>query len=157
MASVIKRAVLSTATGCARAGGLGIVERDSGFFFRPDAHDAEAKTVLGKKLPAGRGIEDGRDVLALVAQHPATARHLTTKLAVRFVADEPPPALIDRLAQTYQTSGGDLRAVTRALAYSPEFWSRDSADEQDQVAVRGRGVGGARAGRRRHHRRDSRR
>ena len=109
-----------------RAGGLGIVERESGFFFRPDAHDAEAKTVLGKKLPAGRGIEDGRDVLALVAQHPATARHLATKLAVRFVADEPPPALVDRLAQTYQASGGDLRAVTRALAYSPEFWSRDA-------------------------------
>ncbi len=92
----------------------------------PDAHDAEAKTVLGKKLPAGRGIEDGRDVLALVAHHPSTARHLATKIAARFVADEPPPALVDRLAQTFLSTGGDLREVMRALAYSPEFWSRDA-------------------------------
>ena len=102
--------------------------------------------MLGKKLPAGRGIEDGRDVLAMVAQHPSTARHLATKIAARFVADEPPPALVDRLAQTFLSTGGDLREVMRALAYSPEFWSRDDARQQDQVAVRGRGVGGARAG-----------
>jgi uncharacterized protein (DUF1800 family) len=112
-----------------RAGGaarLGSIERAGGFFFRAGAHDAEAKTVLGKKLPAGRGIEDGLDVLAMVASHPSTARHLATKIAARFVADEPPPALVDRLAQTFLTTGGDLRAVTRALAYSPEFWSRDA-------------------------------
>jgi uncharacterized protein (DUF1800 family) len=115
--------------GAGRMGGAGpmrFVERDGGFFFRADAHDAEAKTVLGKKLPAGRGIEDGRDVLAMLAHHPSTARHLATKIAARFVADEPPPALVDRLAQTFLSTGGDLRDVMRALAYSPEFWSRDT-------------------------------
>jgi uncharacterized protein (DUF1800 family) len=116
------------------AGRAGSVEREApppqpgmaqgGFFFRAGAHDAEAKTVLGKKLPAGRGIEDGRDVLAMVSRHPSTARHMATKIAARFVADEPPPALVDRLAQTFLATGGDLKQVMRTLAYSGEFWSR---------------------------------
>jgi uncharacterized protein (DUF1800 family) len=93
------------------------------FVFRADAHDAEPKTVLGHQLGRGRGIEDGLDVLDLAARHPSTARHLARKIAARFVADEPPPALVDRLAETYRSTDGDLRAVMRALAYSPEFWS----------------------------------
>jgi uncharacterized protein (DUF1800 family) len=105
------------------AGRFGFVERESGFRFRPDAHDAEAKTVLGKKLAAGRGLEDGLDVLALLARHPSTARHLATKIAARFVADEPPPELVDRLARRFLASDGDLREVMRTLAYAPEFWS----------------------------------
>jgi uncharacterized protein (DUF1800 family) len=111
-----------------RAGGgrrLGYVERD-GFVFRADTHDAEPKTVLGRKLPGGRGIEDGLDVLELVAHHPSTARHLATKIAARFVADDPPPSLVDRLAQTFLATDGDLRQVMRALAYSPEFWSAEA-------------------------------
>jgi uncharacterized protein (DUF1800 family) len=104
---------------------LGFLERD-GFVFRPDAHDAQPKKVLGKTLPGGRGIEDGRDVLDLLAHHPSTARHLGTKIAARFVADEPPQALVDRLAQTFLATGGDLREVMRALAYSPEFWGPEA-------------------------------
>ncbi len=80
-----------------RAGGLGF-ESAGEFLFRADLHDAGEKMVLGKRLPAGRGIEDGKDVLDLLAAHPATARHLATKLAVRFVSDTPPQALVDRLA-----------------------------------------------------------
>ncbi len=96
---------------------------DGEFLFRPDAHDAGAKTVLGQRLAAGRGIEDGEEVLALLARHPATARHLARKLAVRFVSDDPPPALVDRLAATFTSTGGDLRAVVLALACSPELWA----------------------------------
>jgi hypothetical protein len=106
-----------------RAGGLGFV-RDGLFVFRADAHDAGAKTVLGVELRAGRGIEDGEQVLDLLAAHPAAARHLASKLAARFVADDPPPALVDRLAQLFASSGGDLAAVTRALVAAPEFWDR---------------------------------
>jgi uncharacterized protein (DUF1800 family) len=106
-----------------RAGGLGF-RQEGEFLFRADQHDAGAKTVLGKRLPAGRGIEDGEQVLDLLAVHPATAKHLARKLAVRFVSDNPPQALVDRLAAVYLKSGGQVRPVLRALAESPELWSR---------------------------------
>ncbi|HEX2643829.1 MAG TPA: DUF1800 domain-containing protein, partial [Thermoanaerobaculia bacterium] len=108
-----------------RRGRLGF-EVDGQFLFRADAHDAGKKVILGRSFPAGRGIEDGEAVLDLVASHPATARHLAAKLAVRFVSDQPSPALIDRLAQVYRTSGGDTRAMLAALASSPEFWKRET-------------------------------
>jgi uncharacterized protein (DUF1800 family) len=108
-----------------RAGGLGF-ESEGDFLFRADMHDAGVKTVLGKRLPAGRGVEDGEDVLELLAVHPATARHLATKLAVRFVSDQPPKALVDRLTSIYLQTGGDVRALLRAIAQSPEFWSRQA-------------------------------
>ena len=100
--------------------------REGGFVFRPAGHDRGAKTVLGKKLPAGRGIEDGmtdgETVLDLLAVHPSTAKHLATKLAVRFVSDKPSPALVDRLAAVYLKSGGQVKPVLRAIAESPDFW-----------------------------------
>lgn len=99
---------------------------DGPFLFRADAHDAERKEVLGHWLPAGRGVEDGEEVLNLLAAHPSTARHLTTKLAVRFVSDEPPESLVDRLAKVFLGSSGDLRKVMVALVESPEFWSQDA-------------------------------
>ncbi len=108
-----------------RAGGLGFV-REGDFVFRADAHDAGAKTVLGVRLPAGRGIEDGEQVLDLVATHPATARHLAAKLAARFVADEPSADLVDRIAEVFSASGGDLRRTLAALVAAPEFWARDA-------------------------------
>ena len=107
------------------AGGMGFQAKGE-FLFRADLHDATEKVVLGKRLPAGRGIEDGEDVLDLLAAHPSTARHLAAKLAVRFVSDHPPKALIDRLAAVWQKSGGDTRAMLRAIAESPEFWSREA-------------------------------
>jgi uncharacterized protein (DUF1800 family) len=108
-----------------RVGGLGFL-RDGEFLFRADLHDAGTKTILGHKLPADRGIEDGEQVLDLLAVHPATAKHLAAKLAVRFVSDQPSPALVDRLAAVYLKSGGQMRPVLRALAESPEFWRRES-------------------------------
>jgi uncharacterized protein (DUF1800 family) len=108
-----------------RAGGLGF-HQEGDFLFRADRHDAAAKTVLGTTLPAGRGIEDGEAVLDLLAANHATARHIATKLAVRFVSDHPPQALVDRLTGLYVKTGGDVRRLVAAIAESPEFWRRDA-------------------------------
>jgi uncharacterized protein (DUF1800 family) len=108
-----------------RAGGVGGMgfRIEGEFLFRADAHDAGEKTILGQRFPAGRGIEDGEQVLDLLAAHPSTARHIAAKLAVRFVSDQPPKALVDYLAAVYLQSGGDVRRLLRAVAESPEFWA----------------------------------
>ena len=94
------------------------------FVFRPEIHDADEKVVLGHRLPAGRGIEDGEQVLDILARHPATARFIARKLAIRLVSDDPPPALVDRAAQTFLRTDGDIREVVRTIVTSPEFFSR---------------------------------
>ena len=94
-----------------------------GFVFRPAMHDAGEKTVLGRRLPAGRGMEDGEAVLDLVARHPSTARFIATKLARRFVADAPPASLVDRAAATFTRTDGDIRETLRTILTSPEFFS----------------------------------
>lgn len=96
----------------------------TGFVFRAAAHDAGEKVVLGHRLPAGRGIEDGEQVLDIVARHPSTARFIAHKLAVRFVSDSPPPALVERAAGTFTRTDGDIREVVRTIVTSPEFFSR---------------------------------
>lgn len=97
---------------------------DPEFWFNRSAHDAEAKRVLGVTLPAGRGIEDGEQVLDLLARHPSTARFIARKLAVRFVSDSPPGALVERAAEVFRRTDGDLREVVRTIITSPEFFSR---------------------------------
>jgi uncharacterized protein (DUF1800 family) len=108
-----------------RVGGLGF-HAEGDFLFRADMHDAGAKTILGTRLPAGGGVEEGEAVLDLLSRHPSTARHLAAKLAVRFVSDTPSKALVDRLAKVYLDTNGDIRRMLVALAESPEFWSRDA-------------------------------
>jgi uncharacterized protein (DUF1800 family) len=108
-----------------RFGGLGF-RLDGDFLFRADMHDSGPKVILGQRFPAGRGIEDGEEVLDLLALHPATARHLSAQLAARFVSDSPPQAMVDRLAATYESSGGNVRALLRTLVQSREFWSREA-------------------------------
>jgi uncharacterized protein (DUF1800 family) len=93
----------------------------SGFTFNERVHDHGAKHVLGHTLKAGRGIEDGEDVLDLLARHRSTARFIATKLVRRFVSDTPPPALVDRAAQAFTRTDGDLREVMRVILTSPEF------------------------------------
>jgi uncharacterized protein (DUF1800 family) len=95
------------------------------FKFDERVHDPDPKIVLGKKIHAG-GIKDGEEVIALLSKNPNTARFISTKLARRFVSDTPPPALVDRMAKTFQKSDGDIREVLRTMIYSPEFWSRDA-------------------------------
>jgi uncharacterized protein (DUF1800 family) len=95
-----------------------------GFVFRPEQHDAGEKVVLGRPLPAGRGIEDGEEVLDILTRAPATARFITTKLARHFVSDDPPPALVDRCAKTFSRTEGDIGETMRCLVTSHEFFSR---------------------------------
>lgn len=97
--------------------------RGAKFRFAPRMHDNGEKLVLGQKIPAGGGMEDGWRVLHLLAQHPNTARFISRKLAQRFVADEPPASLVDKMAQTFRKSDGDLRAVMKTLLFSTEFAS----------------------------------
>jgi hypothetical protein len=94
------------------------------FVFRPEIHDAGQKVVLGHVLPAGRGIQDGEDVLDMLAKDPHTAHYIALKLATRFVSDEPPAALVERAARTFTATNGDIREVVRTIVTSPEFFSR---------------------------------
>jgi len=93
----------------------------SAFKFGPAVHDYGSKTVLGTAIAAGGGISDGETVLDLLAGHPATARHIATKLCRRFVADSPPAAVVDSVAQAFLGSGGDIRSCLRVLFASSEF------------------------------------
>ncbi len=97
-----------------------------GFYFNPNMHDTGKKVVLGHVIKEGGGIEDGEKVLRILAHHPATARHISYELAQRFVADTPPPALVDRMAQTFLSKDGDLREVMKTMLNSGEFWSEGS-------------------------------
>jgi uncharacterized protein (DUF1800 family) len=96
---------------------------DARFVFRPRMHDTGAKVVLGHRLPAGGGEDDGERVIALLLRHPATARFVATKLVRRFVADDPPVALVERVAQAYAATDGDVRAMLRTIVSAPEFWA----------------------------------
>ena len=99
---------------------------DAEFYFAPRMHDQGAKTVLGTRIAAGGGIEDGMKVIDLLASHPSTAKFIATKLARRFVADDPPAALIERTAAAFRRSDGDIRTVIRTLVESEEFFSREA-------------------------------
>ena len=100
-------------------------KQDATFKFDERVHDPDPKIVLGKKIHAG-GMRDGEEVIDLLVHHPSTAKFISTKLARRFVSDNPSPALVARMAQTFQSSDGDIRAVMKTMIYSPEFWSRDA-------------------------------
>ena len=99
--------------------------KDGGAFNYNDRnHDKGEKMVLGVTIPAGGGKEDGEKVLDILAHHPSTARFISRELAQRFVADDPPPLLIERMAQTFRDSDGDIRAVLTTLFTSKEFFSQ---------------------------------
>jgi uncharacterized protein (DUF1800 family) len=95
-----------------------------GFQFKAQLHDPGEKHVLGVRIPAGGGIDDGLRVVDILAHHPSTARFISKKLAVRFVADDPPQSLIDKMARTFLDKDGDIRAVLETLLNAPEFWSQ---------------------------------
>jgi len=96
------------------------------FVFNPMIHDAGEKVILGQKFPAGRGEEEGEQVLDLVARAPATARFITTKLARHFVSDDPPSTLVDRCSDKFSKTDGDIRETVRCIVTSPEFFSRSA-------------------------------
>ena len=95
------------------------------FKFDERIHDPDPKIILGKKVHSG-GMKDGEQVIELLAKHPSTARFVSTKLARRFVSDNPPPTLVSRMAETFSRKDGDIREVLRTMIYSPEFWSRSA-------------------------------
>ncbi len=94
-----------------------------GFHFEPRMHDDGEKMVLGHRIKAGGGRKDGEQVLDILAAHPSTARFIATKLARRFVADDPPAALVDRAAARFRDTGGDIREVVRTIVTSAEFFA----------------------------------
>ena len=96
------------------------------FRFEPRMHDDGEKVVLGHTIKAGGGKKDGDAVLDLLANHPATARFIASKLARRFVADEPPKTLVDRAARRFTETGGNIREVVKSIVTSPEFFAADS-------------------------------
>ena len=103
--------------------GQGIVngrEDDGAFVFDPLLHVDGDKTVLGRTIKAG-GMDEGEQLLKMLAAHPSTARFISTKLARRFIADEPPAAVIDAAARTFQQTGGDIRQVLATILTSPQF------------------------------------
>jgi uncharacterized protein (DUF1800 family) len=98
---------------------------EANFKFDERLHDPDPKIVLGKKIHAG-GMKDGEEVIELLSRHRSTAKFISTKLARRFVSDAPPQSLVERMAKTFELSDGDIRAVLKAMIYSPEFWSREA-------------------------------
>jgi len=98
-------------------------QQGGSFRFADRQHDLGEKMVLGVRIPEGGGEKDGEKVLDIVARHPSTAHFISKKLAQRFVADDPPAALVERMAQTFLKTDGDLRAVMQTMLESKEFWS----------------------------------
>jgi len=99
--------------------------QEAEFYFNPRLHDTGEKTVLGHRIEAG-GMQDGLQVLHLLATHPSTAQFISTKLCQRFVADDPPPSVVQRTSGEFLASKGDLRAVLKTILTSPEFYSQAS-------------------------------
>lgn len=100
--------------------------REGSFIFRSWMHDDGEKTVLGKKIPAGGGMHDGEMVIDLLVHHPNTAKFISTKLARRFVSDNPPQSLVERVAGVYMKTDGDIREMLRTIFTSPEFNSQET-------------------------------
>ncbi|HSE50795.1 MAG TPA: DUF1800 domain-containing protein, partial [Gemmatimonadales bacterium] len=95
----------------------------TGFVFNGWAHDPGAKTVLGVEFPAGGGENEGRRLLGMLAAHPSTAHYIGGKLCARFVSDTPPDGCVDLAVAAWKRSGGEMRAVLRAIFHSPDFWA----------------------------------
>ncbi len=99
--------------------------KGGGFHFEPRMHEPGDKIVLGHRIKEN-GEKEGREVLHLLARNPKTAHFISQKLAMRFVSDDPPPALVDHMTQTFLKKDGDIREVLRTMFRSPEFWSPQS-------------------------------
>lgn len=104
--------------------------KDGDFLFVPNRHDNEEKIVLGHQFASGGGYEEGLALFDLLANHPATAKFISRKLATRFVNDNPPQSLIDKMAKTFSKSKGDIRQVMMAMVSAPEFWSSTAIREK---------------------------
>ena len=96
-----------------------------GFTFEERTHEPGDKIVLGHRIKP-KGEKEGMEVLHILAHHPSTAKFVCTKLAMRFVSDDPPQPLVDRMTQTFLKKNGDIREVLKTMLDSPEFWAPDA-------------------------------
>ena len=96
-----------------------------GFHFNERAHEPGKKYILGRKI-SEHGEKEGEEMLDVLAHEPATAKFISRKLAMRFVSDNPPQSLVDRMAETFLKKDGDIRDVLRTMFHSPEFWATDT-------------------------------
>jgi len=103
---------------------------DGDFFFNANRHDKGEKVVMGHVFPAGGGYEEGVDLLNMLAHHPSTAKFICHKIAVRFVNDDPPATLVDKMANTFLEKNGDIRQVLITMVSAPEFWSAGALREK---------------------------
>jgi len=99
---------------------------DSGeFYFNANGHEKGTKTVLGQKIDEG-GLKDGLKVIDLLVDHPSTAKFIARKLAVKFVSDNPSEALVNRVADAFHKSGGDIKTTLRTLFTNKEFFAPEN-------------------------------
>jgi uncharacterized protein (DUF1800 family) len=111
------------ASRCLTGHGIDNLGTSGNYQFRAGNHDQGAKQVFGLAVASGGGEGDAQRLLDYLASHPATARFIATKLAQRFVSDDPPESLVGRVADTFLRTNGDLREVMKALLGSAEFWA----------------------------------
>lgn len=104
--------------------------REGDFMFVANRHDNGEKIVLGKKFPAGGGYEEGVELLKMLAHHNATAQFISKKIATRFVSDNPPQTLIDKMSKTFSSSKGNIKSVLTAMVNAPEFWAPNAIREK---------------------------
>src|SRR3989475_11545932 len=100
-------------------------KQGGGFTFEDRMHEPGEKWVLGHRIKPN-GEKEGLEVLHILARHPSTAKFISSKLAMRFVSDNPPEALVERMAETFRKKDGDIREVLKTMLRSPEFWSADA-------------------------------
>ncbi len=96
------------------------------FLFNRNIHDDDEKVVLGTKIPSGGGMNDGEMVIRLLAKHPSTAKFISTKLARKFVSDNPAKSLVDKMSRAFQKTDGNIREVLLVMFKSPEFWAAEN-------------------------------
>lgn len=120
---------------------------DGDFLFANNRHDNSEKIVLSKKFAAGGGYQEGVQLLEMLAHHQSTAQFIAKKIATRFVNDSPPQSLIDKMAKTFLSNNGNIKAVLITMVNAPEFWTKDSLREKTKSpfelaisAVRGLGA-----------------
>jgi len=100
-------------------------QQGGSFAYRPQVHQPGTKHVLGMEIKDD-GMNEGKRMIEALSHHPATAKFISRKLAMRFVSDTPPDALVERMANTFLKSDGDIKEVLRTMFHSPEFWSPDA-------------------------------
>ncbi len=100
------------------------------FLFAINRHDDGEKTVLGRTFPAGGGYQEGLDLISMLAHHPSTAKFISKEIAMRFVNDNPPQTLIDKMAQAFLKTDGDIKEVLKTMVAAPEFWSKNAIREK---------------------------